>query len=170
MSIQDWGALGEVLGAFAVVATLVYLARQVRENARQMQVSSLTSMNHLINEGWDPIYSNDRNIRVWTTGLRAPQDLDEEDLTLFHLFMTRLINVTATAVAQHQHNVLTHDEFRKYAVRANSLLATPGGVHWLQHGGDAIVTEDARVVLAEFGTFDLRGFATAGAQHRKDGR
>ena len=89
MTIQDWGAVGEILGAIGVVVTLIYLARQIRENSRQMRVGSIISINHLINEAWDPIYSNDRNIRVWTTGLRSPLDLEEEDLALFHLFMTR---------------------------------------------------------------------------------
>ncbi len=30
MTIQDWGAIGELVGAFAVVATLLYLAIQIR--------------------------------------------------------------------------------------------------------------------------------------------
>jgi len=159
VDIQDWGALGEVLGAIAVVVTLIYLARQIRENSRQMRVSSIISINHLINEAWDPIYSNDRNIRVWTTGLRSPGDLDEEDLALFHLFMTRIVNVLATAVAQHRYDVLTADEFRKYAMRANSLLSSPGGEHWLSEGGTEILTDDARQAFARYGTVQLRGLS-----------
>jgi len=54
VDIQDWGALGEVFGAVGVVVTLIYLARQIRENSRQVRVSSITSINHLINEAWDP--------------------------------------------------------------------------------------------------------------------
>ena len=30
MSIQDWGAIGEVLGAIAIFVTLIYLATQIR--------------------------------------------------------------------------------------------------------------------------------------------
>ena len=159
MDIQDWGALGEVLGAIGVVVTLIYLARQIRENSRQMRVSSITSINHLINEAWDPIYSNDRNIRVWTTGLRSPGDLDEEDLALFHLFMTRLVNVLSTAVAQHRYDVLAADEFRKYAARANSLLSSPGGEHWLSEGGTEIMTDDARQALERYSTVQLGGLS-----------
>ncbi len=159
MDIQDWGALGEVLGAIAVVVTLIYLARQIRENSRQVRVSSITSINHLINEAWDPVYGNDRNIRVWTTGLRSPLELGEEDLALFHLFMTRLINVLETAVAQHAYDVLTTDQFRKYAVRLNSLLATPGGEHWLSEGGDEFITKDTLEVLGQYGIVKLGGFS-----------
>ena len=157
LSIQDWGALGEILGALAVIVTLVYLARQIRENSRQIRVSSITSINHLINEGWDPIYSNDRNIRVWTTGLRAPTELEEEDLALFNLFMTRLMNVLDTAVAQHDYDVLASDQFEKYAVRLNSLLSSPGGEYWLAQSGGALVSESTRRTLAEYDLVELAG-------------
>jgi hypothetical protein len=36
MTIQDWGALGEIVGAVAVVASLVYLAVQIRQNTQQI--------------------------------------------------------------------------------------------------------------------------------------
>ena len=32
LSIQDWGAIGELLGAIAVFATLAYLAIQIRQS------------------------------------------------------------------------------------------------------------------------------------------
>ena len=40
MTIQDWGALGEIIGALAVVASLVYLAVQIRQNSRQLAHSA----------------------------------------------------------------------------------------------------------------------------------
>lgn len=39
MSIQDWGAIGEIVGALAVVASLIYLAMQIRQNTRQISLS-----------------------------------------------------------------------------------------------------------------------------------
>lgn len=39
MSFQDWGAIGEVIGALAVVATLIYLAKQIRMNTHAMDES-----------------------------------------------------------------------------------------------------------------------------------
>jgi hypothetical protein len=37
MTIQDWGAIGEVIGALAVVVTLVYLGKQIRQNTVAME-------------------------------------------------------------------------------------------------------------------------------------
>jgi hypothetical protein len=39
MTIQDWGAIGEVIGALAVVVTLIYLGKQIRQNTIAMQES-----------------------------------------------------------------------------------------------------------------------------------
>jgi hypothetical protein len=36
MTLQDWGSVGEVVGALAVVATLIYLAKQIRQNTHAM--------------------------------------------------------------------------------------------------------------------------------------
>lgn len=40
MNIQDWGAIGEVVSAVAVVITLVYLALQLRQNTKALKSSA----------------------------------------------------------------------------------------------------------------------------------
>jgi len=35
MTIQEWGAIGEIIGGVAVVASLVYLAMQIRRRNLQ---------------------------------------------------------------------------------------------------------------------------------------
>ena len=39
MTIMELGALGELLGAIAVIATLVYLAVQVKQNTRSIEAA-----------------------------------------------------------------------------------------------------------------------------------
>jgi hypothetical protein len=38
-SIQEWAALAEIIGAVAVVASLIYLAIQVRQNTHELSMS-----------------------------------------------------------------------------------------------------------------------------------
>ena len=45
MSIQDLGALGELVAAVATVATLLYLAVQIRQNNKNLQESTSASLN-----------------------------------------------------------------------------------------------------------------------------
>ncbi len=44
MSILELGAIGEFLGSIGVIATLVYLAIQIRQNTRSMEVSQRIAM------------------------------------------------------------------------------------------------------------------------------
>ncbi len=37
MNLQDWGALGEIVGAIAVVASLIYLAKQIGQHNHQIE-------------------------------------------------------------------------------------------------------------------------------------
>ena len=39
MTIQDWGSIGEILGAGAVIITLLYLTTQVRQNTKALHSS-----------------------------------------------------------------------------------------------------------------------------------
>jgi len=142
------GAIGEILGAVGVIATLVYLAKQIRENSHQMKVGSVISINHLMNEAFDPIYNNDRNIRIWTRGQVAPGELDGEDRAVFGLFMSRLVNVLLTAFSQSRYDTLDSEEFSRYVGTLNSLLETPGGKEWLTAmGGEDLLTDEARDAL-----------------------
>ncbi len=128
------GAIGEVVGAGAVVITLVYLALQVRENSRQLRLTSTLSINSLMNEGFDPIYNNEENMRIWTTGLEDPDALQASDLEIFWLFFTRLMNPYETIVTHHRLGAIDDEQFDRYTDFFADLINTPGGQSWSRHG------------------------------------
>lgn len=159
------GAVGEVIGAVAVIVTIAYLARQIRENSNQVRVSSRLSLGHLANEAFDPIYNNDRNIRIWTQGHSAPHELNAEDEVIFSLFMSRLVVVMQTAISQSMYGVhLSSEDSDIYLGTLKSVLDSPGGSVWLNEmGGEDFVTETTRRLLAE------TGFRQRSVVHSKDG-
>jgi len=50
MDIQDWGAIGDLVGGVAVVATLIYLALQIRQNTIAVRLSTLHDVKDAISE------------------------------------------------------------------------------------------------------------------------
>ena len=40
MTIQDWGSIGELIAAIATVATLIYLAAQIRQNSKHTDATT----------------------------------------------------------------------------------------------------------------------------------
>ena len=144
---QLLGNYGEFVGAIAVVATLMYLALQIRENSKQLRVTSINAMNELINYGYDPIYNSDHNTAVWLTGLSSPGELNERDRQLFDHFMSRLMNSCQTAVTHHRHKAMDELDFQRYMGVYRGVLDTLGGQRWLENIGEDFFIEGTRQML-----------------------
>ena len=65
MTIQDWGAIGELVGGAAVVLTLVYLAVQLRQNTKSVETSALS--------GW--LSARIAGLRCVRSSAKAPRPL-----------------------------------------------------------------------------------------------
>jgi len=50
MDIQDWGAIGDLVGGVAVIITLIYLALQIRQNTIAVRLSTLHDVKDTIRE------------------------------------------------------------------------------------------------------------------------
>ena len=147
MSIQDLGAIGELIGAAAVIVTLIYLAKQIRENSRQLRVSSITAINDLINDGFDPIYNNQAYSEIWFRGLASRAGLNDFERNLFDLFMARLMNSFCTALLQYQNDALGETDFQRYVRVYRGIATSKGGNEWMQETGLRLIGEEAAAVL-----------------------
>jgi len=73
-TIQDLGAIGEFVGAFTVVVTLIYLTLQVRQSTAQARLTSIQAVNASNDSAFNPIYIPE-NARVWALGQEDPDAL-----------------------------------------------------------------------------------------------
>ncbi len=85
MSIMELGALGEFLGVFALVATLIYLAIQVRQSKQAMAENSILVRQAGLDQTFgqfsrhrDRIINNAEVAKIWIDGM-AGNELGEID-------------------------------------------------------------------------------------------
>jgi hypothetical protein len=81
------GALAESVGAVGIIATLIYLAAEIRRNTRTVrsaaaQASSASAQARLIALSRTP-----ENARVWRTGMFEPESLDPDQQAHFTLML-----------------------------------------------------------------------------------
>jgi hypothetical protein len=85
MTLQDWGAIGEVIGAIAVVVTLIYLAKEIRLNTHAMEESRKLALAQTYQMRADALQAmlveaadSDHigPIIIKLTGLGYPEDVD----------------------------------------------------------------------------------------------
>ena len=84
------GALGEVMGAAAVVLTLVYLARQVRHASQEAQRNRFANLNDEISRVADSWGANDELSGIVFRGLHDPTSLTPQEAFRFNASVFRM--------------------------------------------------------------------------------
>ncbi|NCF21179.1 MAG: hypothetical protein GWP63_23395 [Haliea sp.] len=92
------GATGEVLGAIAVVVSLVYLAFQIRQNTRQIDENTKaaqaaafdSSIAHTF-KARQAIAENSDVARIYLDGSNDPDSLSEEDRVRYRLIVHNIL-------------------------------------------------------------------------------
>ncbi len=86
MSIQDWGAIGEIAGAIAVLLTLLYLAKQIKHSSDVAKVTSYhQAIDQIVRAGIDPDFS------ILATKIERGESLTPEEQTRSNTLATIFI-------------------------------------------------------------------------------
>jgi len=127
------GAIGEILGATAVLVTLVYLARQISQNTDQSRLSSIQAVNASNDSAFEPIYIPE-NSAIFTKGQQSYVDLSEHDKQVFNMLMTRLIASFDATTYQYLHGAYDEELYWGTAVFYSSFVSSKGGAEWFEIG------------------------------------
>ena len=140
MTIQDWGAIGELVGGAAVVLTLVYLAVQLRQNTKSVETSALSgwlSARIAINEAVSRIEGE-----TVLSGMRDSRSLTQSSFHAWGLMLQTYV----------MHGQVTHLLFKRGLVPKDlweiemgitkGLLTPPGVRQWWEVAGRGQVTPE----------------------------
>jgi len=111
MTVQDLGSLGEFVAAIATVATLIYLAIQIRASNRLARAEASRTPNSDLNSlnaafGTDPIFR--AAIREVLTGA-SRDELEQSDRTLLDYYLISITNIQEQLAREIREGVLDPD-------------------------------------------------------------
>jgi len=130
VTIQDWGAIGEIIGAIAVCATLLYLSFQVSEakKSTKAQVSDnvLTSWSREI-RGWG---ENERVASIMGKGINDFKALSQPEKLIFHVRADALFVEYLRQKELFEQGVWDWPDRNIVESVIGSLIISPGGEQW----------------------------------------
>jgi len=142
MGIMELGAIGELVGGVAVIATLIYLALQVRQNSDAIrrsndyaQASSIQDSNSLYVRVFSQLSQDAELASIYhraTTG----EPLDEVETTRFGAFANSFMAYSEALYHQHLMELGFSSEFDKdeligiWGTYLRKLLKTDAGNSW----------------------------------------
>lgn len=139
MTIQDWGAIGELIGAIAVVASLVYLAIQIRQNTQQvshtLEASRLAAFERNIESGnriRDLMIRDPDLAELFLRGVQDFDGLESTEKFRFDLLLRNIFSATQGAYIRLLRVGANAPELESTAIVIDMLLGNPGVRQWLE--------------------------------------
>ncbi len=96
MSLQEWGALGELIGGVAVLFTLVYLAFQVRQSSKIIDDQRILSRAEQLGRTWELFSDHNREFEVVYPLFKKFDDgatLTDEELLKLDTVLVNFVNL-----------------------------------------------------------------------------
>ena len=122
-------AIGQIIAAVGVIATLLYLSVQIRQNTEQSRIASSQVIDGSLMSSFDPIYIPE-NSELWTKGHFSPERLTEHESHMFDMLMARLFQSFNLIAGHHARGLYDEEMFRTIANYFGNLVVTPGGKAW----------------------------------------
>ena len=130
MSLSDLADLGELLGGVAVVASLVYLAVQIRQNTRTVRASTL----HQNTDLWSSLFlrlAEPDLARAYVAGMAGQSDMKPLQYTQFFFICRSMFLAFENQYYQMRHGVLDSEAYASYERSISTqLLAFQGFRLW----------------------------------------
>ena len=129
MNWEAVGAIGEIAGALGVIATLIYLAIQIRQNTRTVQGQTIGIVTQNILAELSPHIGPDL-YKIYTLALTNPESLQPDQNSQLDAWMISSFTARQNEFLQYRLGALNPDVWRSthQAIREN--LGHEWGRHW----------------------------------------
>jgi hypothetical protein len=128
VSWQAIGAIGELIGGIVVLASLVFLAIQIRRNTQALHLGAAEETNRSF-AAYAALFTQPGVSRIYRLGLASPEELDEDELITFNALVSTLFNFLAYGHTLRSSGVGWANE-RGLKATAMYVLRQPGGQVW----------------------------------------
>ena len=127
MNWEAISAIGQIVGGLAVVVSLIYLAREIRRNARLARQSSLDTLNQVAGQ----LAQHPHLAQLFDRGIRDLKSLEGADRVTFECFMLQWFHIFAEMYHQHLEGHLDPRLWHEVETPMRDLInARPGIQAW----------------------------------------
>jgi hypothetical protein len=127
MNWEAVGAVGEVFGATVVVATMFYLAMQIRENKRSNQMLAATRIAESADSWIGQIVRDEKLNDIYQKGMRDYGALELSERNRFDLLIMQFLRSIEGAWTHEKLGFLDRDQWYGYRITTQRIIGSPGG-------------------------------------------
>jgi hypothetical protein len=177
MSIQEWAALAEIIGAVAVVASLIYLAVQISQNTHEIYMSlksmELAAFERNVESGIrirELFILNPEILELYARGGESYADLDEGDKLRFDMVLRNVFSALQGAYVRQLTFGSDPTHFAGSERTLDRLIRGRGIRDWLSHSNPDWRPEFAALVQQRLHLFEETVEKASGAEQESSSK
>ena len=124
------GALGELVGAAAVVVSIIYLALQVKQNSAHVRSSGYQTAVQSANQFLDSLSTHPETLKVFQAAQDSYDSLDDDDQSIARTLFMQLFMYYESLFYQYKDGVVDPDIWEGRRKMMVNLLQMPGVASW----------------------------------------
>ena len=142
MTIQDWGAASEIIGAIAVIVTLIYLAVQIRQNTSQIRNEGHARITESYNVILSQLLDDDELFKLVVRGCQDWDQLTAFEQSKFHVLFHQHLMHLRMAYQLKNKDAIDEDVYQTIEDLHIKVMANPGALVWWNMVGKSLVQDE----------------------------
>jgi hypothetical protein len=130
MSLEELGNIGEFVGSIGVIASLVYLAMQIRQNTRSTRAQTFLSISSEVESFARILAENPDAARIWRIGLGDPDALEPDEFIRFSYLLTLVFQHAENVFIQRSHEMVDGATWATLDENMGRYAKQPGVRRW----------------------------------------
>jgi len=126
MTLQDWGALGELVGGVAIIVSLIYVGLQIRQGTQASRAATLQSFSAQYADLIMQITREDFRDIFWR-GVGGLENLQKSEIAAFMAFLASIMRTFESFFFQKKEGLFDDRLFDAWMVQCIDLFGGKGG-------------------------------------------
>jgi hypothetical protein len=127
MSLNDLANIGQVIGAIAVVVSLIYVALQIRQNTNAVRSATAQTVHEHFAKWYHLVAADDELAKIVANGLRDYESLSEHERVRFVATFMAFLSYTQNAFLKWREGLLASPLWLGWELVIMNLVCAPGG-------------------------------------------
>ncbi len=125
MSFEELGGIGEFIGALAVLASLVYLATEIRRNTKATRLATLQSTLSTVQQVFDAPARDAELTRIIRLGMVDRSQLTEDESARLGFWLGSVLRQAENTFVQHRAGMLDDQSWAARAHQIRNFFSSP---------------------------------------------
>lgn len=141
---MDWtgiSAIAEWMGVFFIVISLIYVAKQIRQNTETVKAATELETGRMWSELHARVAHSPDMVDIWDKGHTTPEELTPTEKRRFVWFVAEYFYLVENMFRQRQIEYLSHSSWQQHRAAVAGVLLNPLLTRWWESGVSPFSTE-----------------------------